>query len=214
MLRLAARRLSSAAALPEKAPIIAFGTPGRYANALYASAAAKNQLLEVESDLNLLKTTLATSKTLHNFVTDPSIARDAKAKGMMALMDSANASQTTKNAMATIAEGGRLGDIYKVMSQFDTLMTAAKGEVKAVITSAEALPQDEVNQINTALRGMLVSAARRARPRAPRLLQPPPRVTAPPAHERPHPFPPPSPHPTPPPPTPSHRRSRARRNSR
>jgi F-type H+-transporting ATPase subunit O len=147
-----ARRLSSAA-LPEVAPITMFGTSGRYANAMYAAAAKKGTLLEVADDLALLKDTISTSPVLHNFVIDPSISREAKMKGIVALLTSAKATETTKNAMATLAEGGRLGDAVKVIDMYTDLITAAKGEVKAVITSAEPLPPAELTAITGQLDG-------------------------------------------------------------
>jgi len=154
MLRQVSRRMCTAA-LPEAAPITCFGTSGRYANALYAAAAKKKQLLAVADDLALLKDTLKASPVLHNFVTDPSISRAAKSAGMMNLLKDAKASDTTKNAMAALAEGGRMGDVYKVIDLYDTLITAAKGEVKAVITSAETLPAAEMDAITKSLNSFL-----------------------------------------------------------
>ena len=135
-----------------------FGVAGRYANALYAAAAKNKALLPVADDLALLKETLSASPVLHNFVTDPSISREAKAKGMISLLTSAKASDTTKNAIGALAEGGRMGDVYKVIDMYDTLITAAKGEVKAVITSAEPLPKAEMDAITKQLDSFLVRA--------------------------------------------------------
>ena len=163
MLRKSVRHMCTMG-LPDKAPIMCFGTSGRYANALYAAAAKQQQLMAVADDLSLLKQTLSTSPTLHNFVTDPSISRDAKAKGMMTLLTSAEASDTTKKAMATLAEGGRMGDVYKVIDLYESLITAAKGEVNAVITSAAPLPADEMTAITKQLDTFLV---RKPSPKSP-----------------------------------------------
>merc|ERR1711998_634039 len=53
--------------------------------------------------------------------------------------------------MAALAEGGRMGDVFKVMSLYSELLTAAKGEVPAVITSAKPLSAEEVAQIKAEL---------------------------------------------------------------
>jgi len=143
------RGLSSA--MPEVAPVTMFGTSGRYANALYAAAAKKKALAAVESDLQLLKATLEASPTLHHFVTNPSIPRDTKATSITSLLTAAKADDVTKNAMATLAEGGRMGDVYKVIDMYSSIITAAKGEVKAVITSAQPLPADEMAAITKQL---------------------------------------------------------------
>lgn len=148
------RNLSSAA-LPEKAPITMFGTAGRYANALYAAAAKKDALGAVLSDMELLKETLSASPALANFCSDPSLGRDAKAKGIREVLASAKANEVSINAMATLAEGGRLGDAVKVIDMYTELITAAKGEVQAVITSAEALPPAELEAITKQLYSFL-----------------------------------------------------------
>jgi F-type H+-transporting ATPase subunit O len=158
----AGRRMMSTAALPETPPTVMFGTAGRYANALYAAAAKKQSLLAVADDLALLKQTLETSPVLHNFCTDPSITRESKAKGMVELLTSAKADETTKNMVATLAEGGRMGDVYKVIDMYTELISAAKGEVNAVITSAEPLPAAEMQALTKTLDSFLVRA--RARP--------------------------------------------------
>jgi F-type H+-transporting ATPase subunit O len=133
-----------------------FGIAGRYANALYAAAAKKSELLDVESDLKLLKETLDMSPMLRNFVIDPSISRSQKATGVASIMDAANASTSTKNAMSALAEGGRMGDIFKVIDMYSDLLTAAKGEVKAVVTSAKPLASSEISEINEKLKNLLV----------------------------------------------------------
>ena len=96
------------------------------------------------------------SPVLANFVADPSVSRTAKVAGISSLMESAKASETTKNAMAVMAEGGRLGDVFKVMDMYGELLAAAKGEVAAVITSAKPLSDAEVKQIQESLAQFLV----------------------------------------------------------
>ena len=89
-------------------------------------------------------------------MSDPSVSRTAKVSGITSLMDSAKASESTKNAMAAMAEGGRLGDVFKVMDLYGELLTAAKGEVAAIITSAKPLSDAEVKQIQDSLGQFLV----------------------------------------------------------
>lgn len=146
------RRLMSSATA--EVPTL-FGTSGRYANALYAAASKKSETMAVADDLALLKETLAASPTLTNFVENPSISREAKAKGMLAHLTAAKASGTTKNAMAALAEGGRMGMVVKVIDMYTDLIIASKGEVKAVITSAEPLPAAELSAITKQLDSFL-----------------------------------------------------------
>jgi len=149
-LRTAARRCLSTAAA-EKAPIVMFGTSGRYANAIYAAGAKKGELDAVTADLALFKETLHTSPVLTNFCIDPSLSREAKAKSVIALLASANACDTTKNALASLAEGGRMGDVEKVISMYQEIVAAASGEMKAIVTSAKPLSDAELSEIKQAL---------------------------------------------------------------
>ena len=147
------RALCTAAA--ETTPPVMFGTAGRYANALYAAASKNKALAAVDGDLTLLKATLAASPALSAFCGDPSLGRDAKAKGITEVLTAAGANDTTKKAMATLAENGRLGDVTKVIDMYSELMTSAKGEVTAVVTSAEPLPAGELAQITKQLDSFL-----------------------------------------------------------
>ena len=150
----ALRRLSTAA-LPMEPPIKMYGISGRYANALYAAAAKKSELLQVESDLKLFKETTSSSPALKNFVIDPSISRSAKVAGVMSLCAESGAGDSTKNALGALAEGGRMGDVFKVIDMYSELLTAAKGEISAVITSAKPLDKAQEDQIMAALKKMV-----------------------------------------------------------
>jgi len=145
----------SSAALPEQAPVQMFGVAGRYANAIYAAAAKEKSLLNVQADLELLKATMGESPALAAFVADPSQSREAKAKGITDILTASKASNTTKKALAALAEGGRLGELPKVIDFYSDLIVAAKGEVKAVITSAEPLAKADLDAITKQLYSFL-----------------------------------------------------------
>lgn len=138
-----------------EAPPTMFGVSGRYANALYAAAAKKQALSAVADDLTLLKDTLAVNPRLSHFVSNPAIPRDEKAKSIVKLLTDAKANDVTKNAMATLAEGGRLGDVVKVIDMYTSMITAGKGEVKAIITSAEPLPKEDLATLTKQLDAFL-----------------------------------------------------------
>ena len=150
----ALRRMSTAA-LPKVAPIKMYGIAGRYTNALYAAAANKSELLLVEADLKLFKETMATSAALRNFVIDPSISRSKKVAGVASLCTEAGACESTKNALSALAEGGRMSEIKKVIDMYGQLLSAAKGELTAVITSAEPLEKAQVDEVVGALSAMV-----------------------------------------------------------
>ena len=145
----------STAALPKVAPIKMYGIAGRYTNALYAAAANKSELLAVEADLKLFKETMASSAALRNFVIDPSISRSEKVAGVASLCTEAGACDSTKNALSALAEGGRMAEVKKVIDMYSQLLSAAKGELTAVITSAEPLAKEQVDEVMGALTKMV-----------------------------------------------------------
>jgi len=147
VLRSGARPLSTAAALPAEPPIALFGIAGRYANALYGAAAKRSDLLTVEQDLKVFSAELAKSSRLQAFVADPGISRARKATGIRDVLDVTKACDTTKNALSVLAEGGRLKEVNKVITMYETLMSAAKGEVTAVITSSREIKEEEMADI-------------------------------------------------------------------
>lgn len=153
------RRLSTAA-LPDEPPVQMYGIAGRYANALYVAAAKKKQLLEVEADLKVIGETVTASPVLKNFVMDPSISRSAKVTGMMSLASDAGACESTKNVLASLAEGGRTTELLKVIDMYSSLLTAAKGEVDAVITSAQTLDAAEMKEIQDSIKGFLPAGSK------------------------------------------------------
>ena len=152
------RRMSTAA-LPKEAPVQMYGVAGRYTNALYAAAASKDELLTVEKDLKLFKETMASSAALRNFVIDPSISRTEKVAGVTSLCTESGACESTKNALSALAEGGRMTEVTKVIDMYSELLAAAKGELTAVITSAEPLKAGQAEEVVTALNRIV-----RARP--------------------------------------------------
>ena len=48
---------------------------------------------------------------------------------------------TVRNFLKTLAENNRLGILESVCENFTVLMSAAKGEVEMVVTSAQVSPQ-------------------------------------------------------------------------
>ena len=158
-LRMSLRRLASqAAALPKEPPVQMYGIAGRYANAIYAAAAKKDALFQVEADLKLFAETLEKSPALKAWASDPAIARPKKAADIQNLLVSAGACDTTKKALATIAEGGRMGEMPKIISMYGELMNAAKGEVTAIITLAKPVPAEQMKQIEASLADFVVRA--------------------------------------------------------
>jgi len=142
-------------ALPVEPPIALFGVAGRYATAIYSAAAKKNDLLAVESDLKQFGQVLENSPALKAFSVDPGVPRTQKAKFLVESLTAIDACATTKNAFSALCEGGRMKELPKVMGMYNELMAAAKGEVTAVVNSAQELDDDGMEQVQKVLKTVL-----------------------------------------------------------
>merc|ERR1712203_717020 len=139
--RVCSRGLSSSASLSQlaKTPTPVYGTEGRYAAALY-SAASKNKALEaVEKDLKTMTATLGKDAQFAAFLADPSVKKNMKADGVAGACDKLKMNVLSKNLFVAMAENGRHGLVGPVISSFNTIMAAHRGEVICTVSTAKAL---------------------------------------------------------------------------
>eukprot|EP00898_Chlorokybus_atmophyticus_P000083 jgi/Chlat1/1075/Chrsp110S01569 len=132
-------------------PLRLFGLEGRYATALYYAAGDKNNLNAVESDLLSLAELAKSNETFRDFLKDPSVPKQDKAKAIVKLLDSLKLNPVTVQFFGTLAEHGRLPQTLKVIEAFEDILRAYRGEVKAVVTSADPLTDQELNEVKSAL---------------------------------------------------------------
>ncbi|KAK0259224.1 hypothetical protein B0A54_14971 [Friedmanniomyces endolithicus] len=158
--RLAAPRISLAAtrgyaepakgAQNTKPPVALYGLDGTYASALYTAAAKQGSLDTVSRALDNLAQTFKRDTRLQNILNAPSLAEGDKKQIIAELQKSTNVTdktQTLQHFLETLAENNRLSLLDGVCEKFGTLMSAAKGEVEMVITSASPLDQKVVKQL-------------------------------------------------------------------
>jgi F-type H+-transporting ATPase subunit O len=155
--RLSRALCTAASEYPTTPPKQVFGIAGRYASALYSAAAKTGGKtpLEVQADLNAFYDATKASPALYRFVVDPAVSRETKSKAIVDMLTAAKAGETTKNGMATLAEGGRMAEFGKMIELYNELMDAAKGETTAVVTSAQPLEAKEVKELEEGLKSWL-----------------------------------------------------------
>lgn len=128
---------------------------GRYAAALYMAAAKADKLAAVEQELSQVATLVADSDDFKEFVLDPSIPTQAKVEGLNAVLGKLQASDITKNFVALLSENNRLTQLNSILSSFENIAAEQRGEVTAVVTTAENLEADEVDEIVDGLTKLL-----------------------------------------------------------
>merc|ERR1711934_914014 len=141
-------RAANARAMGTEAPVRLHGLDGRYATSLWKVAAEAKTLPKVEADLNSFKTLLG-EPSVAQLLNNPSIAKKDAVKEWMA---KSGYVETTQNFFSVLAENGRLGETEGIISQFDKLQAAAKGELSAEITVADELTAAQKKSLEKSLK--------------------------------------------------------------
>ncbi|BGP16845.1 hypothetical protein JCM10213_003335 [Rhodosporidiobolus nylandii] len=148
---------ASKAVLP---PVQLHGLAGKYAGALFSAAVKKDALKAVEADLKAVKT-ITGDATVRDFLANPVLTKEDKTSGIAALLKKSSpkgASEFTQNLFEVLAENGRLYETEKVIDNFLEIMSAHRGEVKVVITTAEPLESDLRKRLESALKASQAAA--------------------------------------------------------
>ena len=135
----------------EHAPVLQLhGLAARYANATYVAASKAGALEKVESELLALQDTAAKSAEFSAFLNNPLIPRDQKA-AEVEKMTKGKFSSLTTNLLTTLAGNARLSELPKVAATYKRLMRAKRGEVDAVLITAEKLTDKQAKTIADAV---------------------------------------------------------------
>jgi F-type H+-transporting ATPase subunit O len=129
-------------------PVKLFGVAGRYATALFSAAAKRGALEAVEADLVAIRTMGEKAK---QFLKDPTVSKKSKADVIRSDFAKSAASDLTKNFMVLLAENGRLAHADKIAEAYGSLMSAHRGEVEAVVTTADKLTAAQQKNLTDAL---------------------------------------------------------------
>ncbi|KAL4968523.1 F1F0 ATP synthase subunit 5 [Aspergillus stella-maris] len=147
------RTYATPAAQEVKPPVSLFGVDGTYATALY-TASAKSQSLDATSKaLNNLGAALKADPKLEGIISTPTLSNADKQAIVTELQKVAGADKgdLLKNFLGTLAENNRLGLLSEVVEKFTTLMSAHRGEIELVITSAQELDNKTLNRLEKAV---------------------------------------------------------------
>jgi len=150
------RRFSTSSAVQSKLvqpPIHVFGIEGRYAHALYSAASKEKKLDIVEKDMKDIQGLVKKDVKLAEFMANPTIKRNQKRDVITAALTKKNYSNITVNLFGALADNGRLNRLNSVLGAFDKIMSAHRGEVQCVVTTAKALDQAQLGELKTALQG-------------------------------------------------------------
>jgi len=151
------RQFTTAAAVRARVtpPIYVFGIEGRYAHALYSAASKEKKLEVVEKDLKDIRALLKTDTRLAEFMINPTVKRNNKRDILVKSLQKKSYSSLTVNLMGAMADNGRLNKVNAVFGAFGKLMSAHRGEVVSVVTTAKPLDEGSLKDLKAALQALL-----------------------------------------------------------
>ncbi|EJT72088.1 ATP synthase subunit 5 [Gaeumannomyces tritici R3-111a-1] len=123
-----------------KPPVALFGLDGTYATALYTAAVKTSSLEPTAKSLASLGGLFKQDAKLARVLSTPTLSAEDKSAIVAELIKASSSnSETVKNLLQVLAENNRLGLLPEVVNKFGELMSAARGEIEMVITSATPL---------------------------------------------------------------------------
>ncbi|TDZ23131.1 ATP synthase subunit 5 [Colletotrichum orbiculare MAFF 240422] len=155
--RIPAVRTYAAAAAPAtenvRPPIAVFGLDGTYATALYTAAVKTSTLDPTAKALSTLEAIVAKDAKLATVLSAPTLSAADKDAIVAELTKQAgaNSQETVKNFLGALAENNRLGLLPGVLTKFGEIMSAARGEIELIVTSATQLDNKTLNRLESAI---------------------------------------------------------------
>ncbi|KAI2784101.1 OSCP-domain-containing protein [Daldinia loculata] len=149
------RSYAAAAATQDvKPPVAVYGLDGTYATALYTAAVKSSSLDPTAKALSALGDLLAKDPKLATILNTPTLSDSDKSAIISELqknLGAVSSNETVKNFLATLAENNRLGILPGVSEKFGQIMSASRGEIELVVTSAQPLDNKTLNRIENAI---------------------------------------------------------------
>ncbi|KAK5940875.1 ATP synthase F0 subcomplex subunit OSCP atp5 [Knufia obscura] len=152
--RTAVRTYAAPAADNTKPPVALFGLDGTYANALYIAAAKQSALDPTAKALSSLGQVLKSDPKLQGILSAPMLSDSDKSQIIAELQKHTGGqdkSETVKNFLSALAENNRLALLEGVCEKFGTLMSASKGEIELLITTAQDLDNRMLKRLESAV---------------------------------------------------------------
>ncbi|KAK0635016.1 ATP synthase delta subunit-domain-containing protein [Bombardia bombarda] len=135
-----------------KPPVALFGIDGTYATALYTAAVKTSSLEPTAKGLAALASLVEKDKKLVSILATPTLSTADKNSIIAELQKAAGIQgETVKNFLSTLAQNNRLGLLPDVCSRFSELISASRGEIEVIITSAQQLDNKTLSRLETAV---------------------------------------------------------------
>ncbi|KAL1954395.1 hypothetical protein VTO42DRAFT_1210 [Malbranchea cinnamomea] len=145
---------AAAQAQSVKPPVALFGIDGTYANALYTASIKTSSLDQTAKAIAALGDAFKKDAKLTTILNTPTLTESDKSQIIQELQNVAGGAgkeNILQNFLQTLAENNRLGILEGVCEKFSTLMSAHRGEIELIISSAQKLDQKTITRLENAV---------------------------------------------------------------
>ncbi|WRT67789.1 ATP synthase F1, delta subunit [Kwoniella shivajii] len=137
-----------------KAPIQLNSLTGTYATSTYLAALKKSpkDLESLAKDIESFDKKIKDDSKVSAFIQNPTLSASERNSALSSILPSGS-SPILLNLLTVLSENGRLSSAPKVFADFNSLISAYRGELEVVVTSAEPLDKQALNRVDKALKG-------------------------------------------------------------
>jgi F-type H+-transporting ATPase subunit delta len=146
-------RATRANDLAAEEPLVS-GMAGRYATALFDLARETNAIDAVKADLERFDALVAESADLSRLVRSPVFSADEQLQALSAVLDRIGIGGLAAKFLKLVTTNRRLFAVRDMVKAFRELVADHKGEATAEVTVAEALKDEHLDALRSALKAV------------------------------------------------------------
>ena len=123
----------------------------RYSLALYELANESNVILKIEENSNALLKLIPKNIDFKDLIKDPTVSQEDLNKVIDKISQNSNLELLFKNFLNFLISKRRFFYVEQILKKFNEICSEKRGELKAEISSAKELTQNEINKITDEL---------------------------------------------------------------
>jgi len=130
---------------------ITFSTKNSYSKALFELASENNSIHDVENQVSSILELISKSKDFKDLIKDPTNKIEDQLKVMNIISDQFKFNKLLKKFLGFIVSKRRFFYVEKILNDFLTICSNARGEIQAELSAAKNLNESEIKNIKDEL---------------------------------------------------------------
>jgi F-type H+-transporting ATPase subunit delta len=122
-------------------------TAGRYSLALYELAGETNSIDEIEKNSSAVIKLISSSNDFNSFIKDPTYKKEDQLKTIIKISEQYKLNNLLTKFLSFLISKRRLFYVDKILKAFIGTCLKKRGEIKAELTAAKELTENEINSI-------------------------------------------------------------------